>query len=130
MSHHWSFLENKLGQDIVRFCVQPFLLPFNGMDMCEKRWLVIRELDTTFDYYNRGYDRDSHQTIIHMMKFWHQDECCDLHAPRMKRRIANKCIGSEMARWYKHLVLKDIRQIYVMKLLNPNWNFKCLTSIA
>jgi hypothetical protein len=44
MQHHWSFLEEKLGKDIVKYCMQPFLLPVNGWSIEECKWKVLHEL--------------------------------------------------------------------------------------
>ena len=53
---HWQFLNEKLGKDVVSHCIQPFLLPVNGMDIQEKRKLLQQEITAVMNLKTNGSD--------------------------------------------------------------------------
>ena len=52
MKNHWDYLELKLGKDIVKYVIQPMLLPAEGLSISDLRQMLSFELDyflrTTF----------------------------------------------------------------------------------
>jgi hypothetical protein len=45
---HWEMLRNKLGSDIVSYCIQPYLLPVNGTTHRQKLQMIGFELSWLF----------------------------------------------------------------------------------
>ena len=105
--HHWQFLNEKLGKDIVSHCIQPFLLPVNGMSVREK-WLdVMGEIDW-IGCECMPDDNITAKMIMARIAECHNDPDCLMFTERVNRILAINNVGTLKARAAKYQLIENL----------------------
>ncbi len=80
--NHWQFLNEKLGKDIVSYCIQPFLLPHNGFTPSEHfTSFVLKEMRMVnsgwqgiFNFLRKAHILKSHYSVGSMRSHYFKRE--------------------------------------------------------
>ena len=109
-------LEKGIPQDVIRYCIQPFLLPENGMTMKEKVKKICDEIWWTVNEWGHGYMREP---FLHALLRKQRDERSGIFRPKLLRTIAIMNVGSYNARLSKWCLIRNLQDEFSSQFSTP-----------